>query len=148
MSTDARVTKDLIETLQDGEDGFAKVADEVTDSDTPDLGSTMRGFSQQRARFRAELEELAKSYGDDIDESGSAAGAVHRGWIALKDALTGSSPKAVLKAAEKGEEHAVSEYDKALQEDISPTLREVVTRQRSEILAARDQVKALADQHS
>lgn len=148
MSTDARVTKDLIETLQDGEDGFAKVADQVADGDTPDLGPALRGFSEQRARFRAELEELARGYGDDIDESGSAAGAVHRGWIALKDALTGSSPKAVLKAAETGEEHAVSEYDKALQEDISPTLREVVTRQRSEIIAARDQVKALAEQHS
>lgn len=66
----------------------------------------------------------------------------------MKDALTGSSPDAVLKAALKGEDHAVSEYDKALEDDISPTLRTVVERQRGEIVVARDKVSALADAHS
>ncbi len=148
MSTDAKVTKELIETLQDGEDGFARVADEVADSDTPELSTELRRLSQQRAQFRGELEELAREYGDDIEESGSAAGAVHRGWIALKDALTGSSPDAVLKAAVTGEDHAVREYDKALEDDISPTLRTVVERQRGEIVVARDKVSALADARS
>jgi uncharacterized protein (TIGR02284 family) len=148
MSTDAKVTKELIETLQDGEDGFARVADEVADSDTPELSTEMRRLSQQRAQFRGELEQLAREYGDDIDESGSTAGAVHRGWIALKDALTGSSPDAVLKAAVTGEDHAVREYDKALEDDISPTLRTVVERQRGEIVVARDKVSALADARS
>jgi uncharacterized protein (TIGR02284 family) len=144
MSKDARVTKDLIETLRDGEDGFARVADEVADSDRPELAATLRRFSQQRAQFRTELEALAAQYGDDVDESGSVAAAVHRGWIAVKDAVTGSSPDSVLKAAETGENHAVSEYDKALEADISAGLREVVSRQRSEIVAARDEVVALA----
>jgi len=146
MSADANTTKDLIETLQDGEEGFAKVADRLGDSESPQLVSSMRRLSQQRAQFRNELEVLAKDYGDDVDESGSAAGAIHRGWITLKDALTGSSPKAVLNAAATGEEHAVSEYDKALDADISAGLRSVVVRQRAEIVAARDEVKSLADQ--
>lgn len=148
MSTDAKVTKELIETLQDGEDGFARVAEKVADSDTPQLSDELRRLSEQRAQFRGELELLAREYGDNIDESGSAAGTVHRGWIALKDALTGSSPDAVLKAAVTGENHAVSEYDKALEDDISPTLRTVVERQRGEIVVARDKVSALADARS
>lgn len=49
MSTDAKVTKELIETLQDGEDGFARVADEVADSDSPELSTELRRLSQQRA---------------------------------------------------------------------------------------------------
>ena len=145
VSTDAKVTNELIETLQDGEEGFAKLADKLDDSDSPELVSSMRGLSQQRADFRVELEELAEGYGDDIEASGSTAAAIHRGWIGLKDALTGSSPKGVLHAAETGEEHAVSEYDKALQADISEGLRAVVVRQREEVVAARDQVKAMAD---
>jgi uncharacterized protein (TIGR02284 family) len=88
---------------------------------------------------------MAESYGDAIEESGTAAAAVHRGWIALKDALTGSDPEAVLRAALQGEEHAVREYEKALDEDLSPPLREVVTRQLEQIRAARDQVKVLAE---
>jgi uncharacterized protein (TIGR02284 family) len=42
-----------------------------------------------------------------------------------------------------GEDHAVSEYEKALQADLSAGFREVVTRQHAAILAARDEVKAL-----
>ncbi len=146
MSTDAKVTSELIETLQDGEEGFSKLADKLGDSETPELVSSMRRFSQQRADFRGELEKLAEDYGDEIEESGSTAAAIHRGWIGLKDALTGSSPKGVLHAAETGEDHAVSEYDKALEADISDGLRAVVVRQRTEVVAARDEVKALAAQ--
>jgi uncharacterized protein (TIGR02284 family) len=68
---------------------------------------------------------------------------VHRGWIALKDALTGDDPEAVLKAALTGEDHAVSEYEDALEMDLSAGFREVVVRQQAAVVAARDEVKAL-----
>ena len=70
----------------------------------------MTRFAEQRREFSAELRGMAETYGDAIDEGGSAAAAVHRGWIALKDALTGADPKPVLRAALQGEEHAISEY--------------------------------------
>lgn len=144
MSTDARVTKDLMQTLKDGEDGFAKAADKVGDSAQDATASTLRQFSGQRAQFYAELDRLAQAYGDDVDDGGSVAGAVHRGWISLKDALTGDSPKAVLEAALTGEDHAVKEYEDALGKDLSPDLRTVVERQFGEIRHARDTVENLA----
>ena len=54
---------------------------------------------------------------------------MHRGWLSLKDALTGDDAGAVLKAAATGEDHAVSEYEKALEMDLSAGFREVVARQ-------------------
>lgn len=108
MSEDERVTKDLIETLKDGAKGFSTAAERLADSDRADLSATMRGYSKQRASFAAELERMAAEYGDDIDESGSLAGKAHREWMAVKDAITGSSPEGVLDAAEQGEDHAVS----------------------------------------
>src|SRR4051794_4712053 len=144
MSVDARVSKDLVETLRDGEEGFAKAAEKLADSDSPEIAVTFRRFSQQRAQFATELEELAKDYGDDVEESGSATGAVHRGWISVKDALTGSSPDAVLKAAQTGEDHAVSEYEKARDAALSDGLRTVVDRQYRDVVAARDEVATLA----
>jgi uncharacterized protein (TIGR02284 family) len=148
MSTDRRVTKDLIETLEDGKDGFARAADKLAESDRPDLSTKMRAFSEQRARFSAELEQMAANYGDDIDENGSVAGAVHRGWMAVKDAIAGSDPDGVLDAAEQGEDHAVSEYQDALAKDISPDLRVVLERQFVEVQQAHDQVKALRNAHA
>jgi uncharacterized protein (TIGR02284 family) len=143
MSTDQRVTKSIIKTLEDGREGFARAAEKLAESDRPDLTTKMRAFSEQRARFSEELEQIAATYGDDIDESGSTAGALHRGWMAVKDMIAGSDPHGVLDAAEQGEDHAVSEYRDALAEDISPTLRVVLERQYVEVQQAHDVVKSL-----
>lgn len=147
MSTDAAVTRDLMETLEDGREGFAKGAEKLRESDAPELGLTFMRFSEQRAGFYAELQAIAKTYGDEIEETGSVAAAVHRGWLSVKDALAGSDPKGVLDAAEQGEDHAVSEYEKALEAEISPELRDVVQRQFTEVKAAHDEVRALRDAH-
>ena len=144
MSVDAAVTRELMETLEDGREGFAKGAEKLDDSD-PELAAAFRKFSAQRAGFFTELQELARSYGDRLDESGSVAATLHRGWMSLKDALTGSGPGGVLDAAEKGEDHAVKEYDKALGSQLSPELRAVVERQSAEVRAAHDQVRSLRD---
>ena len=143
MSDDEKVAKDLVETLKDGERGFATSADKLADSDRPQWAATLRRFSEQRAGFRREIVALGDAYGDDVDESSSAAAALHRGWISLKDALTGDDAGAVLGAAVTGEDHAVSEYEKALEKDLSTGFRGVVARQHAAIVAARDEVKAL-----
>lgn len=145
MSEDRQVTKDLIETLEDGRQGFASAAEKLADTDRADLAPKFRELGEQRAGFAAELETIAAQYGDDIDESGSAAAAVHRGWMALKDALAGSDPDGVLDAAEQGEDHAISEYEDALAKDISERLRAVIQRQFTAVQAAHDEVKRLRD---
>ena len=148
MSKDAAVTKDLIQTLEDGKDGFAKGADKLQGDDAAEIASTFRQLSAQRAALSDELQDLAKDYGDDIEESGTVTAAVHRGWMSLKDVVAGSDPKGVLDVAEQGEDHAVKEFEKALDADISAGLRTVVERQLVEVQSAHDQVRALRDAHA
>ncbi|WP_392544023.1 PA2169 family four-helix-bundle protein [Oryzobacter telluris] len=143
MSDDEKAAKDLVETLKDGERGFATAADKLRDGDRPEWATTLQRLAEQRAGFRQEIVALGHQYGDDVDESGSAAAALHRGWISLKDALTGDDAGSVLGAAVTGEDHAVSEYEKALEQDLSAGFREVVARQHAAVVAARDEVKAL-----
>ncbi|GAA2134688.1 PA2169 family four-helix-bundle protein [Nocardioides bigeumensis] len=143
MTDDKKVAKELVETLKDGERGFASAADKVEESDRSAWAATLRRLSEQRAGFRQEIVDMGHEYGDDVDESGTAAAALHRGWIALKDAVTGDDAGAVLGAAVTGEDHAVSEYESALQQDLSEGFRAVVTRQHAAVVAARDEVKAL-----
>ena len=144
-STDEKVTKDLIQTLEDGHKGFAEAAEKLMDSDRADLVTRMTTYSNQRLTFANELRSMAGAYGDTIEESGSMAGTVHRGWMALKDAVTGSGPDSVIKTAEQGEDHAVSEYEKALAEDISSDLRTTINRQFGDVKAAHDDIRALKD---
>lgn len=143
MSDDAKAAKELVETLRDGERGFAAAAEKLRDSDRPEWAATLVRLSQQRADFSREIVEMGHEYGDDVDESGSATAALHRGWIALKDALTGDDAGGVLGAAVTGEDHAVTEYEKALKQDLSDGFRELVSRQHAAVVAARDEVKAL-----
>ncbi len=146
MSLDMTVTKDLIETLEDGKNGFAAAAEKLAESDRPQIASKFREFSNQRAQFADELRSMAKNYGDDIAESGSAAAALHQGWMAVKDAVTGSDAGAVLDVAEQGEDHAVAEYERALDSDeLSIDLRDVIQRQYASVKAAHDEVRTLRD---
>lgn len=145
MSNDRKVTTDLIQTLEDGKKGFTDAADKLADTNRADLAPKFRELAEERAKFSAELETMAAAYGDDIDEDGSVLAAAHRGWMSLKDALSGSDPDGVLDAAEQGEDHAVSEYEKALEADISENLRQTIQRQFVAVKAAHDDVKRLRD---
>ena len=147
MQTDttAAVLEDLIETLEDGRKGFEQAADRIEEGDDPAIAIDLRRFAQQRAEFSVELRELAGRHGFEIEEEGSVAGALHRGWLSLKDAVTGDDPKAVLGAAEEGEDHAVSEFEDALGKDLPADVRSVVERQAEAVRAAHDRVKALRD---
>lgn len=142
MSTDERVTKELVETLEDGRVGFEKAAERLRGTDRADLASQFQEISAERGRFAEELRGLAASYGDEVKDSGTVAATVHRGWMAVKDQLSGSDAKGVLSAAEQGEDHAVREYKKALENDeISPTLRTVIERQYASVKQAHDFVR-------
>lgn len=148
QTTTKAVISDVVETLEDGRMGFEDAAAKLENDGRPDLAIRFRDFSTQRARFSAELRDFAVSLGFQIDEGGSAAGALHRGWMALKDALTNDDPNGVLDAAEQGEDHAVAEYERALDHntDVVPTeLRDLLVRQFNEVRAAHDEVRAMRE---
>jgi uncharacterized protein (TIGR02284 family) len=142
------VLEDLVETLEDGKKGFESSAERLESDGHGSMATLMRRFSQQRDQFSAELRTLASTRGEPIDESGSVGGALHRGWLTLADALTGSDPKAVLSAAEQGEDHAVAEYDSALEKELPQDVRTVIARQAEDIRLAHDEVRDLRDTFS
>ena len=145
MSVDQSTTQDLVKIAEDGKEGYAKAAKELADSDRPELAPTFTRYSEQRAGFSTELQALAATYGDSVKETGTAAATLHRGWMAVRDAVTGSGPDSVLKTAVQGEDHAVEAYEKALAKDISADTRTVAERQLAEIRTARTELQRLVD---
>jgi uncharacterized protein (TIGR02284 family) len=150
MDTDSigDVLQDLIETLEDGRKGFAQSAEKLAEAGRNDLAERMREFSNQRTRYSAELRSLATGQGIMIEEDGSIAGAVHRGWIAVKDAVSSNEVGAVLGAAETGEDAATKQYRDALAAELPPQIRAVVAEQAIAIEAAHDEVRALRDRET
>ena len=136
----------LIETLKDGQEGFRQASEAVKDSS---LKSLFNEYSLQRAKFAGELQnEVIRSLGDNKpEETSSTAGALHRAWINLKSALSAGDDHAILAECERGEDSAVAEYRKAMEEEnLSSPLRDLISRQFTEVKAAHDRVKALRDQ--
>lgn len=134
---------DLIETLKDGQKGFKEAADAVGN---PELKSLFAEYSQQRSRFASALQMQAKSFGESEPETGgSTAGAMHRGWINLKSAITSKEESAILAECERGEDSAVQAFEKAMRANLPLSLRDVVSRQFSQIKTAHDQIRTLRD---
>lgn len=132
---------DLIETLKDGKTGFETAATDIKD---PSVQTVFRELAQQRAQFAGELQAEVRRIGGDPEKSGSAAGAMHRGWINLKSAL-GGGEKSILEEAERGEDVAVKSFEKASSKDLPPDVAGVVRRQFAEVKKAHDRVRDLRD---
>jgi uncharacterized protein (TIGR02284 family) len=134
----------LIETLKDGQRGFKEAAEAVKDSQ---LKTLFNEYSLQRSRFAGELQSEAIRLGESKPEdSSSVTGAMHRAWIDLKSAVTGGDDHAILAECERGEDSAVKEYRDAMgKEELSSPIRQIVSRQYTEVQNAHDRIKQLRD---
>lgn len=135
----------LIETCKDGEEGFREAAGGIERSD---LKSLFAEFSLQRAQFAGVLQELVRSLGGDPESDGSFSGALHRGWIELKAALTSNDEQAILNECERGEDSAKSNYKDALEKNLPANVADIIQQQSQAILAAHNRIKALRDSES
>ena len=139
---DARGTlEDLATTAEDGARGYEQAADHVEDST---IAKIFRDLGEERSRIAQNLRaEIATRYQTTVAETGSVAAAVHRGWIAIKDALTGDDPEAVVNAAESAEEYAVDQFDEALTHPFPSDVLASLRDHRDKVLAALNRIRDL-----
>ena len=142
MNHNITTLNDLIETLKDGQEGFRAAAEDVQSAE---LRTLFGEYSRQRAGFIVDLQTLAVAEGETTpDTDGSVAGALHRGWIDLKAALTTKNDHAILAECERGEDSAVAAYKKALADtSLAGQVRATLQSQAIEVQAAHDRVRQL-----
>lgn len=135
----------LLETCKDGEQGFRTAADGVDDIT---LKRLFTSYAEQRGQFAAELQQLIDRIGGEPSKTGHIAGAVHRGWMNIKAAVTGKDEGAVISEAERGEDFAKKRYHEALATNLPADVRMVVERQSVQVQEAHDHVRSLERLHS
>ena len=133
----------LIETCKDGEFGFRSCADNAR---REDLRALFAARAEGCRRAAADLHALARQLGGEGGDSGSTAGAVHRGWVAVKAKLVGYSDLALLEECERGEDVALEHYRSALSEDLPPAVLAVVRLQFAGVEANHAQIRTLRDE--
>lgn len=131
---------DLIETCEDGMKGFRTAADSVK---SPEARTFFNDRIRLIERGEQELKDEVRRLGGDPENRGSVGGALHRGWINIKSAVTGKDDAAILTEAERGEDAAVKNYESALKKDLPPNIRQMVQRQYEGVVQNRDRVRTL-----
>ena len=137
------ILQELVECSKDGEYGFRTSAEQVKRAD---LQTLLLARADDCRAAAQELNQLIRECGGSAEDGGSAMGAMHRGWVAVKTALTTYDDKAVMEECERGEDNAKARYRKALEKQLPPHIRQVVERQMQGVQRNHDQVKMLRDQ--
>ncbi|HEX7870349.1 MAG TPA: DUF2383 domain-containing protein, partial [Chryseobacterium sp.] len=82
------VLNDLLNITNDRIQGFSKVEDKVWDTYSPVKGDYDQMVAQSQV-MKSELLNLITERGGEPDNTGSTAGAIHRGWIDVKNSFSG-----------------------------------------------------------
>ena len=143
MSNDHISTlNNLIETCKDGEQGFRTAAEALKDSQ---VKAKFQEYSRQRGDMARELQAEVRKLGGDPEKSGSMSASLHRGWIDIKSAITGKDDHAILAEAERGEDVAKDQYEKALKGGLTGSALTIVQSQAAKVRQAHDDVRNLRD---
>ena len=139
-----KVLNNLIETSKNGEKGFNAAAE---DTKNPELETIFKSRALDCASGATELQALVSQLGGKPEDSGTMAGAVHRGWANLKAVVTGRSDLSILEECERGEDVAKAQYNDALKETLPENIRTIVERQYQGVLRNHDQIRALRNRY-
>ena len=135
------VLNDLLENTRDGEYGFKSCAEQVETSSTKMLFAARAAGCAEAAR---ELEAAIRQHGGEPADGGTAAGALHRGWVQVKGSVGFDSELSILESCEKGEDAAIARYRKALKEDGLPAdVRALIEKQAAGAQKNHDQIRDL-----
>ncbi|MCP1170102.1 PA2169 family four-helix-bundle protein [Limimaricola litoreus] len=129
----------------DSRDGYKRSREEVKDE---------RGFVgffdrriAEREQFHTVIHRQLGAEGVDVSESGSTTAAAHRGWLSLKDSLTGND-EAVYDEIINGEEQLLKLYDDALEKTAGKPEWSFLSSQRADVEKALSEARAEKARHA
>ncbi|KQP20633.1 aldehyde dehydrogenase [Pseudorhodoferax sp. Leaf267] len=134
------VLNDLLENARDGEYGFKTCAEQVETANAKQLFATRAEGCRQAGE---ELLQLIRQYGGEPASGGTAAGALHRGWVQIKGSVGADSELSILESCERGEDTAIARYRKALKQPLPADVLAVVQRQADGAQKNHDQIRDL-----
>lgn len=130
----------LVEINKNAEAGFLNAAENVKNSE---LESQFTGYAKQHAKFAAELQKEVEHLGGNPPDHGTVGGAIHRGWMDVKSALTGHSAAAILSTCASGEDSALAAYADAEADISSGQVFSLLQKQREQVVAFRTRLDRL-----
>ncbi|HEY6509536.1 MAG TPA: PA2169 family four-helix-bundle protein [Vicinamibacterales bacterium] len=134
------VLNHLIEMCRDEERTLRFAAEHVTSQAVRALFGEL---ASRRAEFAAQLVPHAERLGGADASEGTARGALHRRWVALKDTLLGHNEMTLIQDAESIERDTLLSFENALRDLLPPTSRDLIEQQCDELRKSHERVRSL-----
>lgn len=139
------ILNELIQVTKDSEEGFRTAANNVKDDY---LKKIFMAKADSCKSAISDLQDKVVEMNGDPEESGSLLGAIHRGWVSIKGALTGKDDHAILVECERGEDVIKATYSKALENDLSMDIRSLIEKQYEGVKKDHDLIRDLRDRYA
>ena len=129
----------VIQNLIDSQEALVEIGEKLAD---PNLKRFFLNESLIRAEFRGELEAILNLEGvNDLRETITADGTVHRAWAGFGFRFAGSD-HTLLATGEQGEEEVEEAYELALETHLRLPVRQILTAQAVHIQDVHEYIKA------
>jgi uncharacterized protein (TIGR02284 family) len=131
----------LIGTLIDSIEGYQKAAADTTNQRFAEMFNSR---AQERQQVLTKLQGAVARMGGNPEDDGTTAGAAHRGWINLKEAVLGRDDEAIVNEVERGEDYLKNKFETAMKNvDLPPEARAAVEEAWTSVRAGHDEMSAL-----
>src|SRR6186713_234644 len=108
---DTTTLNTLIGTLIDSIEGYQKAAADTTNTRFAEM---FNARARERQQVLTRLQAAVARLGGNPEDDGTTAGAAHRGWINLKEAILGNDDEAIVNEVESGEDYLKAKFKAAL----------------------------------
>jgi uncharacterized protein (TIGR02284 family) len=131
----------LIGTLIDSIEGYQKAAADTTNARFAEM---FNARAQERQQVLTKLQATVARLGGNPEDDGTTAGAAHRGWMNLKEAVLGQDDETIVKTVEEGEDYLKAKFKAALENvDLPAEARAAVEEAWTSVKAGHDEMSAL-----
>jgi uncharacterized protein (TIGR02284 family) len=131
----------LIGTLIDSIEGYQKAAADTTNQRFAEM---FNARAQERQQVLTRLQAAVARLGGNPEDDGTIAGAAHRGWINLKEAVLGRDDEAIVNEVERGEDYLKNKFAAAMENvDLPAEARAAVEEAWTSVKAGHDEMSAL-----
>jgi uncharacterized protein (TIGR02284 family) len=138
---DTTTLNTLIGTLIDSVNGYQKAA---ADTENARFAEMFNARAQERQAAVTKLQAAVARMGGNPEDDGTTAGAIHRGWINLKEAVVGRDDEAIVNSVESGEDYLKEKFEAALKhKDLPADARAAVEEAWTSVRAGHDQMSQL-----
>jgi uncharacterized protein (TIGR02284 family) len=139
---------DLVMINNDRIEGYEKALKELKAEDA-DLKPLFMNNIDQSRKIKQYLGNELQVLGGNIESGTTNSGSIYRAWMDVKAVFTGHDRHSILANCEYGEDAAQKAYDTALNGEHLPSyLQEIVLKEKEELKAVHNEIKALRDRSS